>query len=101
MYKAIWTGRHGFHILFFLERVEQKRLWAQELDYDHREMWHIVDALLEGSSCVENKCFIAKIINKNMISNCQEGSDYAHLMPQLLTGVQNKKTNVEMQKCKK
>ena len=45
MYKAIWTGRHGFHILFYLEKELKKQLGAQELDYHHVVCKrHIVDA---------------------------------------------------------
>lgn len=31
MYKAIWTGRHGFHILFF-SWESWTETWAQELE---------------------------------------------------------------------
>lgn len=41
MYKAIWTGRHGFHILFF-SWESWTETWAQELT---TQLWHIVDAL--------------------------------------------------------
>lgn len=69
----------AFTSYFFLRELN-KRLWAQKLDYDQREVWHIVDALLDSLSQVKKEISSVKK-QKSKVPNMQGGSVYANCTP--------------------
>lgn len=76
MYKAIWTGRHGFHILFFSWEFEQRIVGS--------EVWLQSEGSVTHCGCTfgwfgmcEVSLVRTKSYKQTKKSTTQEGSDFA------------------------